>query len=180
MYAAIGTIAVPLSIVTHELGHFVLYQLFGAANIQLHAFSVSADKDAQSSFQIAAANIFGPVISYLTIGLAILFTRNKYIPFWIILGFAAPLGRIVNAVYIYFRMLGYTPSPNFDEFNFSRALNIEPLLLSVITLLIVTLTLVLFTAKAWKAGGFLEIIYVIFSLGIGLAVWNFLGGIILL
>lgn len=178
-YAAIGIIAVPLSIITHELGHFFAYHIFGAANIQLHSVSVSAEKDALSSFQLAAANIVGPVISYLTIGLALLFTRKKYIPFWIILGLAAPLGRIVNAVYIYFRMLGYTPNPNFDEFNFSRTLNIEPIWLSVVTIIIVISTLFLFLKKAWNAGRFVEIITVIFSLGIGLSVWMFFGGLIL-
>ena len=178
-YAVIGIIAVPLSIITHEFGHFFAYHIFGAANIQLHSVSVSAEKEALSSFQLATANIVGPVISYLTIGLALLFTRKKYIPFWIILGLAAPLGRIVNAVYIYFRMLGFSPNPNFDEFNFSRTLNIEPLWLSVTTILIVVATLFLFLRKAWKAGRFVEIISVTFSLGIGLAVWMFLGGLIL-
>ena len=156
-YAAIGIVAVPLSILTHEFGHFLAYHFFGASNIQLHSVSVSADKDMLSSFQLATVNIIGPIISYLTIGLAVFLTRKKYITFWVILALAAPLGRIVNVVYIYFRVLGYSPNPNFDEFNFSRNMNIEPLFLSVITTLGVLITMAFFFRKAWLEGRFKEL-----------------------
>lgn len=178
-YAALGIIAVPLSIVTHELGHFFAYHLFGASNIQLHSASVSADKEVLTSFQVATANLVGPLISYLTIGLSLVFTRKKYVPFWVILALAAPLGRIVNFVYVYFRALGYTPNPNFDEFNFSRTLNIEPLWLAVLTMMAVVATMFFFLRKAWRAGGFGELALVIISIVAGLAVWMLLGGLIL-
>ena len=76
-YAAIGIAVVPLSIVTHELGHFLFYYLFGADNVQLHSVSVSADKDALSNLQKAIVNIVGPIISYLTIALAFFFYEKK-------------------------------------------------------------------------------------------------------
>ena len=178
-YAAIGIVVVPLSIQTHEFGHYFAYHFFGASNVQLHSVSVSANTDKLSSFQLAATNIIGPIISYLTIGLALFFTRKKYVPFWVILGLAAPFGRIVNAVYIYFRTLGYSPNPNFDEYNFSRNLNIEPLFLAVITTLIVIVTMFIFLRKAWLEGKFKELAAVIFSFICGLTVWATLGGFIL-
>jgi hypothetical protein len=178
-YAALGIIAVPLSILTHELGHFFAYQLFGASNVQLHSVSVSADKEILTSFQLATANLVGPIISYLTIGLAFILTRKKYIPFWVILAIAAPIGRIVNFVYVYFRALGYTPNPNFDEFNFSRTLNIEPLWLSALTILAVLATMFFFLRKAWRAGRFGELASVVISIVAGLAVWMLVGGLIL-
>lgn len=178
-YAAIGIAVVPLSIITHELGHFLFYHLFGAGNVQLNSVSVSADKDALSAFQKAVVNIVGPIISYLTIALAFFLTRKKYVPFWVILALAAPLGRIVNFVYLYFRALGYSPNPNFDEFNFSRNLNIEPLWLSILTSIIVLLTIFVFLRKSWKDGGFKELIAVILSLVGGVLVWMLIGGLIL-
>ncbi len=178
-YAAIGIVVVPLSIITHELGHFLFYHLFGAGNVQLHSVSVSADKDALSAIQKAVVNIVGPIISYLTIALAFFLTRKKYVPFWVILALAAPLGRIVNFVYLYFRALGYSPNPNFDEFNFSRNLNIEPLWLSILTVVIVLLTIFVFLRKSWKDGGFKELIAVIISLVCGVLVWMLIGGLIL-
>lgn len=178
-YAALGIIIVPLSIVTHELGHFFAYRLFGASNVQLHSVSVSAGKEMLNSGQIAITSIVGPIISYLTIGLAFILTRKKYIPFWVILAIAAPIGRIVNFVYVYFRALGYTPNPNFDEFNFSRTLNIEPLWLSVLTMVAVVATMFFFLRKAWRAGRFAELALVVTSIVAGLAVWMLVGGLIL-
>ncbi len=178
-YAAIGIVAVPLSILTHELGHFLAYHFWGAANVQLHSVSVSADKEMLTGIQIAAVSILGPIISYLTIGIALFATAKRYIPFWIILGCAAPIGRIVNFVYVYFRLLGSSPNPSFDEFNFSRSLNIEPLWLSIVTIAIVLATFFVFFRKAWNDGGYAEVLMVIFSLAAGLSIWSLIGGVIL-
>ncbi len=178
-YAAIGIVVVPLSIITHELGHFLAYHFFGAGNIQLHSVSVSADKDALNNFQMAVANIVGPLISYLTVGLALLLTKKKYVPFWIIVALAAPLGRIVNIVYLYFRALGYSPNPNFDEYNFSRNLSIEPLWLSILTTLIIAATFAVFLRKAWLAGKYGELFAVVFSLICGATIWMLSGSLIL-
>lgn len=178
-YAAVGIVVVPCSILTHEAGHFLAYHFFGAGDVRMHSASVSADKQALGSFQIAAASIVGPLISYLTIVPALVLTRKNYVPWLVILGLAAPLGRIVNFIYIYFRALGYNPQPNFDEFNFSRSLGLEPLWLSIVTALIVLTTFWLFFEKTWKTGGFKETAAVIFSLVCGLSVWMLLGRLIL-
>ncbi len=178
-YAGIGIVVVPLSIITHELGHFLAYYFFGAGNVQLHSVSVSADKDALSSFQLATVNIIGPMISYVTIGVALFFTRKKYIPFWVILGLAAPIGRIVNGVYVYFRALGYSPNPNFDEYNFSRNIGFDPLVLAVVTTFIALATMVIFLRKAWVEGRFAEFAFVVFSVVCGLATWMTFGSMLL-
>ncbi len=178
-YIAIALAVVPLSIVTHEFGHFVVYKAFGASNVVLHAFSVSAEKEALSPLQIALAAITGPVITYITIAAAIYLTRKKYLPFWVIAGLAAPIGRIVNFIYVYFRAAGYDPSPNFDEFNFSRNVSIDPIWLSVVTMVIVLATFFIFLRKAWRNGRFPEVFTIVISLIAGLLVWSLLGGIIL-
>ncbi len=178
-YTAFGIATVPLSIITHELGHFLAYFFFGAANIQLHSVSVSADKEALNNFQIAVVAITGPVITYFTIGIAAFLTGKTYRPFWVMLALAAPLGRIVNFIYIGFRLAGYNPNPNFDEFNFSKNLSIEPLLLSIVTCLLILATLIYFLKKTWRANGFIEVVSVIFGLAVGVAVWFSVGGLIL-
>ncbi len=178
-YILIAIIVVPLSIVTHELGHFVMYQWFGASNVQLHSVSVSAEKETLSNVQLAVASIIGPIITYLTIGLVVFFTRKQYTPFWLILALAAPLGRIVNAVYIYFRILGYHPNPNFDEFNFSRSLNIEPLLIAIPTTILVGATLIYFCRTVWGKDGLRELFAVSLSLVCGLSVWMVIGPLVL-
>ncbi len=170
-YLLFGVAAVPLSIVTHELGHFVVYHLFGAGDVRLHAASVSAVKDSLSPAEIAVANITGPLITYLTLALAYFLTRREYLPFWIILALAAPLGRIVNFVYIYFRVAGYRPQPNFDEFNFSRNLGFDALGLAVPTALAVIAAFFVFGSRAWREGRFGELARIALALMAGVAVW---------
>jgi hypothetical protein len=178
-YIGLGILIIPLSIVTHELGHFFAYQIFGANNVQLHAFSVSADRENLSNLQNAIAALTGPIITYATVVLAYLFTRKNYHPAWIILSLGGLIGRIVNFIYIYFRLAGYNPNPNFDEFNFSKSLGIEPLFLSIITAILFLVIYAVFLKKAWKENGLSEIGLIILSLIGGVMVWNFVGGLIL-
>lgn len=178
-YILIGIIVAPLSIVTHELGHYFVYQSFGAASVKLHVASVSANKESLTNLQIAFANLIGPIISYLTIISAYFITRKTYRPFWIMLAIAAPIGRLVNPIYVYFRALGYNPNPNFDEFNFSRNLGIEPLFLAVLTTVLIFAVFIYFFRKAWIEGKTGEIVLIIVSLAIGVFVWFSIGGIIL-
>lgn len=178
-YIAIALVVVPLSIVTHEFGHYAVYKAFGASNVVLHAFSVSAEKEALSPLQIALAAITGPVITYITIAAAIYFTRKKYSPFWVCVGLAAPIGRIVNFIYVYFRAAGDDPNPNFDEFNFSRAIGIDPLGLAAITCVAVLAVFAYFLRAAWKAGRYSEIFLLIASIALGLVFWSFVGPLIL-
>jgi hypothetical protein len=178
-YIGLGILLIPLSIVTHELGHFFAYQIFGAGNVQLHAFSVSAEKETLSNVQIAVASIVGPIITYTTTVLAYIFTNKKYSAFWVIFSLGGLIGRIVNFIYIYFRLAGYNPNPNFDEFNFSKSLNIEPLFLSIITAIIFLTVYTIFLKKAWKENGLKEIGLIILSLISGVIVWNYVGGLIL-
>lgn len=174
-YLLLGILLVPLTIVTHELGHFFAYHFFGAGNVQLHSVSVSADKEALSNFQLAIVNILGPIITYATIALAFFLTRKDYNPIWIIAALAAPIGRIVNFIYIYFRLAGYQPNPNFDEYNFSRNLGIDPLFLAVLTAILVVAAFIIFIKKAWNEDKFREVGLIAASLIVGLVVWALVG-----
>jgi hypothetical protein len=178
-FGCLALAAVPISVVTHELGHFAAYHLFGAANVVLHSASVSADKESLSNAQMAVANIVGPLITYATILLAFFITRRSYSPFWILLALAAPLGRLVNAVYIYFRALGYSPNPNFDEYNFGRNVAIDPLLISIPTVLALLVTFIYFLRKAWMHGHIAELAVISGSLIIGIAAWFSIGPVFL-
>lgn len=179
IYIAIGVVAVPLSIVSHELGHFFAYYLFGASGIKLRAFSVADEKESLGSIQLALAAIIGPLITYLTIALSAFFLKRKYAAFWMILALAAPIGRIVNFPYIFFRLAGYNPNPNFDEFNFSKSLGIEPLFISSLTACLIIAIFSYFLRAAWKEGGLKEILLIAAGLAAGLAIWSFGGELLL-
>jgi hypothetical protein len=174
-YLLIAIVVVPVTIVSHELGHFFSYLCFGGEDVRLLAFSVSAETKHLSPGQLAISSMAGPLISYVTILAAALMTVKHYSSFWVLLAIAAPIGRIVNGVYIYFRALGYQPNPNFDEYNFSRSIGIEPLIVCIPTMLIVVATFFWFGRLAWKEGGVGELLLVVFSVLFGLGVWSQIG-----
>jgi len=178
-YVAHAILVVPVAIISHELGHFASYLYYRAEDVRLLAFSVSAKTEHLSASQIAVSSIIGPMITYLTVIIAALMIRKQYSSFWVMLAIAAPLGRIVNAVYIYFRVLGYNPNPNFDEYSFSRSLNVDPLLVSIPTMAIVVTIFYSFGRKAWKHGGFKELGKIIVSILIGITLWSTIGPLLL-
>ncbi len=177
--ALLGIFGVPFSIVSHELGHYLAYIFLGAENVILRSASVAADKSSLTNGEIAFATALGPIITYVTIVVSAVVLRYRYVSFLIILGLAAPLGRIVNFVYVYLRIAGYQPNPNFDEFNFATALQFDPLFVAVPTLIAVVGTLGYFGFIAWKNGGLGEISAAIAGVVVGLAVWFQIGPLIL-
>ncbi|MBK9164780.1 MAG: hypothetical protein IPM21_12905 [Acidobacteria bacterium] len=175
LYSIIGIFVVPFSIVSHELGHFLAYIGFGVEGVVLRSASVSADKSALTSGQVAFAAAVGPVITYVSLVAAGVLLRYKYLPFLVIIGLAAPLGRIVNFVYIYLRAAGYQPNPNFDEFNFARAVGIDPLFVAIPTAVAVIVAIAYFGRRAFKHGGWLELAMTVVGVAVGLGVWLFVG-----
>lgn len=178
-YSIIGIVAVPFSIVSHELGHYLAYVGFGVEGVVLRSASVSADKSALTRGQIAFATAIGPVITYVSLIAAGVLLRYKYLPFLVMLGLAAPLGRVVNFVYVYLRAVGYQPNPNFDEFNFARAIGVDPLFVAVPTAIAILITLVYFGRVAWKKEGAAGLIASVLGVALGLAVWFVVGPILL-
>ena len=175
LFIAIGALAVPLSVVTHELGHYLVYKLFGASEVELRAFSVLANKDSLTTGQIAISTIVGPVISYATVVIAAFMLKKRYAAFWVVLGLAAPFARLVNAIYVYFRIAGYDPNPNFDEFNFSRAIAIDPLIVAIPTTLAFIFIVGYFLRIAFRQGRYRELALSIVSVAFGLLFWTLVG-----
>lgn len=177
-YAMLGIVVVPFSIVSHELGHYLAYLSFGAEDVILRSASVAADKTSLSCGQIAFAAAVGPLITYATILIAGIVVRYRYVSILILLGLAAPLGRIVNFVYVYLRLAGYQPNPNFDEFNFAKVVDFDPLFVAVPTVIAVLATMIYFARTAWKKGGLSEILSAIIGVVVGLLLWFQVGPLI--
>ncbi|MBX3295194.1 MAG: hypothetical protein KF762_05740 [Acidobacteria bacterium] len=175
----IGIFVVPFSIVSHELGHYLAYIGFGVEGVVLRSASVSADRSALTSGQVAFATAIGPVITYVSLIAAGVLIKYKYLPFLVILGLAVPLGRIVNFVYIYLRAVGYQPNPNFDEFNFAKAIGIDPLFVAIPTAIAVVIALAYFGRVVWGKGKTLELTASILGVASGLVVWLFVGPMLL-
>ena len=171
----LGILLVPLNAIFHELGHYAMYHIYGADNIVLHYASVSADSDNLSLTQKATTAISGPVISYVFLLLAIIFTRKNKSKTWMILGFVTTLRGLVNLPYLIARLRGYEPIPNFDEYNFSKYIGFDPVAVSIFTLIILVFATVCFSIIAYRQKRLIGILFLWTSSVIGLIFWGTTG-----
>ncbi|MGI8617464.1 MAG: hypothetical protein ACR2L6_00025 [Gemmatimonadaceae bacterium] len=131
-----GVAAVPLTILTHELGHFLAGRAFNHPRVALHYASVSSDaaKAGYPPWQLATVAAAGPLVTIVTVLLCCyLATRYRPRPLIIALGLFAPVKFSVGLVFIYYWLTGVRNStPNFDEFNVAKHAGISPLVPSLI------------------------------------------------
>ena len=178
-WIGMGLILVPLNAIFHELGHYAMYHIYDADNIVLHYASVSANTDNLSITQKAITAISGPLISYVFLILAIVFlTKHKSIA-WMILGFVTTLRGLVNLPYLIANLKGYGPSPNFDEYNFSIYMDIDPIIVSGLTLTMILFAIIYFSILAFKQKRFIGIGLLWTSVVLGLIFWGTLGKFLL-
>jgi len=133
---AAAVAAVPLTILTHELGHFLAGRAFNHPAVALHYASVSSDavKAGFPPWQLATVAAAGPLVTIVTVlACCFLATRYRARPLIIALGLFAPVKFSVGLVFIYYWLTGVRNStPNFDEFNVAKHAGISPLIPSLI------------------------------------------------
>jgi hypothetical protein len=121
----------PLSVVLHELGHFLIGRVFGIPT-ELHAASVSGLPETapfgNSPGGVALASLAGPAITMLLVVLGFAFrTRVWGLPL-----LAVALARFfVNLAYMIQQRfvaagIAAPSNPNFDEIQAARALDLPP------------------------------------------------------
>ncbi len=129
-WLASGTIAAPLTILTHELGHFLTGLAFKHPGLALHYGSVTSDaaKAGYPAWQLAIVAAAGPLVTSATVVLCCyLATRYRPHPLVVATGLFAPLKFSVGLVYIYYWLSGVrNSSPNFDEFTVAKHAGISP------------------------------------------------------
>lgn len=162
-----SAIAAPLSVILHELGHFLTYRAFGIKDAVMHGSSVSLGEgdvfwqyiraenfDAAAIvyplWQVAWAAAVGPIISISIILACCSIATRKPHPFAISLGLFSPLRFIVGFVYVFFLIFGNPSGANFDEINVARLTGLPVLLLILID------ALVLFSGTFWLVRSILK------------------------
>ncbi len=150
VFAAWGIVIAPLTIVLHELGHYLAGLLMGTPDLALHYGSVS-DTAAERGFppvKIGIQALAGPAVTLGIMTVCVFALRkNPDHPVWLTAMFAAPVRFAVGAVYLYFAAMaaiqGIPPGqPNFDEFKAAQMLGF-----SVVPILIAELAL---TVALWS------------------------------
>lgn len=127
---ASGVIAAPLTILTHELGHFLTGLAFNHPGVVLHYGSVTSDaaKAGYPAWQLAVVAAAGPLVTCATVVLCCyLVARDRPHPLVVAVGLFAPLKFSVGLVFIYYWLSGVrNSSPNFDEFTVAKQAGISP------------------------------------------------------
>ena len=140
LWLASAMIAAPLTILTHELGHFLAGLAFNHPGVVMHYGSVTSDAANASypSWQVAVEAAAGPFVTCATVILCCYFAaRYRPHPFVVAVGLFAPLKFSVGLVFIYYWVLGVrNSSPNFDEFNVATQAGISPFIPIVIGVLV--------------------------------------------
>ena len=127
-----AVVAAPLTILTHELGHFLAGLAFNHPRVVLHYMAVSSDaaEAGYPRWQLAVVAAAGPLVTVATVLLCCyLAARYRPHPLIVAVGLFAPLKFSVGLVFIYYWLSGVrNSSPNFDEFNVAKHAGIPPLL----------------------------------------------------
>lgn len=125
-----GMVAAALTIIAHELGHFFAGLTFKHPGVVLHYASVSsgAEKAGYPSWQLATVAAAGPLVTCAIVILCChLAVRYRPTSLLVAVGMCAPVKFVVGFVFVYYWLSGArNTSPNFDEFNIAKHLDISP------------------------------------------------------
>ena len=116
--------AVPLSVVLHELGHLAAYRVLGIPGVVLHFSHVSGAGPDHPGWALATAEGAGPLATLAIVAIcAILAATRGTGPATVALGLVAPFRVVVAAAWLSVHTVwGTGNSANFDELNLSRAM----------------------------------------------------------
>ena len=133
-----AAVLAPAGVLIHELGHFAVARWlgFGEARISATGVTGGATLGASPDGMVALQSGAGPLLTLLLLGLAWLRLRRGYSAWAVALAATAPLRFFVDLVFVGTRLWlavrGVAPgTPNFDEYNFARAVGLPPVVVAV-------------------------------------------------
>lgn len=147
---AAAAAAFPIAVLTHELGHLLVYLLLGVPGVELHYASASfagseafwehiraGDRARAAQIApvagVAASSGAGLAISFITVlACAVLASRGRTHPFIAGLGLAASLRFLVALPALLVTVRGQPLTGNIDELNFALLTGVPATLLFVV------------------------------------------------
>lgn len=122
-FGAAAALVAPLTVIAHELGHFLAGRAMGF-DAELRAASVSggAVLGRAPDWMVAVQALAGPLVTFLLLASAFAIGRRRAKPWVIALAATAPLRFLVGASYLTWSIYAWSQggelrgSPNFDEY----------------------------------------------------------------
>lgn len=187
-YFVWAMVLVPVTIILHELGHYILGLVFQFPDLQLHYGSVSHNASAQDfpDWQLALQAGAGPVVTTLmTLIPCYLVSRKKSDIILTTLGLVAPIRFLVGSVYLFwlitvFFLGGTMGASNFDEYNIANFSPIPLVLLLGIETVIMLGTWWFLGKNIPEKGRVFFILSIIAGIAVGSYLWLLWIGPILL
>ncbi|MEM7112909.1 MAG: hypothetical protein AAF614_10795 [Chloroflexota bacterium] len=171
----------PLTLLLHELGHYLSARLSGAEALKLHWLSISFELESLSQRGKIAVAIAGPLISWLIIlGCYLLIPSTKtsiWLPLILCSGLFANIRALVGLGPIIRTVLGHKGIvfTGLDEWEFARLLGLPPLSVIVASLLTMLAALLYFSQQALLLRGWAHLAILFIGYAISLFLYARIG-----
>lgn len=177
-WLAIAAAMTILTIIGHELAHYLAAGATGAENLHLHWADISFDEASVSAPQLAAIWIAGPVLTNgIILGAWFSGARGAAI---LSLGLGAASRNIVILPFALKLLLGRdTTSFYNDEAAVAGALGVSPLPSALVTVVFGIGGTVLFARRAYRDAGWRYPLILIAGMVLGIALWGIIGPMLL-
>jgi len=173
-----GILSAPLTIILHELGHYLAALAMGAEGVTLHFADVAYDETSVSLAQGSVVSVMGPVTTYLIILGCFLLTRKQFNLYVVTAAIVAPLRGLAGLGFVIFSLRGITDRAfsGVDEWEFATKAGITPWIPILIALTVLGLSWFYFFREIKRKQGGWYILLAVGVIVIGLIVYfNVLG-----
>lgn len=158
----------PLTLLLHELGHYVVARLFGAKALQLHWLSISFEPASLSHGGKTAVAVAGPLVSWLIILICYLLlptaTTSNWLPLILGSGLFANVRALVGLGPLIRTALGHKglSFPGLDEWSIAQLVGLPNLSVIILSQAIMLFALIYFSQQtiALKGWPFLLVLYI--------------------
>jgi hypothetical protein len=183
----------PLTILPHELGHYLTYSFFGFPDMELRPASISygqydlfwghiqagnfaAAAEVYPLWQVAVGAAAGPLVTaVIVLACCYLAYRRGPTPWIVAPGLMAPIRSLIGIFYLIMALFWGPGQPHFDEFSVAQLTGVPvavPILLSAAVLF-----------RGWyvllrllpRGGRLLPVLSVLAGMAVGLPLYNILG-----
>ena len=175
----IAALAAPLSIILHELVHYLTAMVMGASDVNFHWAYVSHDSESTSDIANAFIALLGPFSSYLMALIAYKYSRKTTSLFFLAFGLSASLRSLVVVPYTIKTLLGKDTSTfYFDEIRGANALDVSPLLFVTISLIVGLIGFIYFSTKIHSRHNIFLTLTMIMGVISGIFAWSIFGSML--
>jgi len=177
-WLAIAAVLTILTILAHEIAHFVGALLMGAKEIKLHWADVTYKENTLNAFGVAVTWLAGPFLTHVII-LCVWLGRASSVAA-LSLGLGACSRNLVLLPFTVNTLMGRDVSSfSGDEVRAAEALRAHPLPFVLVALALGVGGLILFLTRAYRMEGMSQPIVLFIGTIVGIVLWNYVGPVVL-